>query len=192
MRAAADEGGARAALPGARRCARRKIEPKDWMPARYRTTLIRQISQHAHSEIVGMLPEGNWITRAPTLEAQGDPDRQGPGRRRSRRLSLQRRRDPRREPRSAGRAAALRQGQVFEHLQLSDADLGRCGRHRLAGGRRRHHESDSAVPLFLRTLCARHGADLPRGKFPPAPGLRPDAAAVPQALPIRSAWRRRR
>src|SRR5271170_8289979 len=44
-----------------------KVEPKDWMPARYRTTLIRQISQHAHSEIVGMLPEGNWITRAPTL-----------------------------------------------------------------------------------------------------------------------------
>jgi len=47
--------------------AEEKIEPKDWMPAAYRTTLIRQISQHAHSEIVGMLPEGNWITRAPTL-----------------------------------------------------------------------------------------------------------------------------
>jgi len=45
-----------------------KIEPKDWMPAGYRKTLIRQISQHAHSEIVGQLPEGNWITRAPTLE----------------------------------------------------------------------------------------------------------------------------
>jgi ring-1,2-phenylacetyl-CoA epoxidase subunit PaaA len=45
-----------------------KIEPKDWMPAAYRQTLIRQISQHAHSEIVGMLPEGNWITRAPTLK----------------------------------------------------------------------------------------------------------------------------
>ena len=44
-----------------------KIEPKDWMPAAYRKTLIRQISQHAHSEIVGMLPEGNWISRAPTL-----------------------------------------------------------------------------------------------------------------------------
>ena len=44
-----------------------KIEPKDWMPDAYRQTLIRQISQHAHSEIVGMLPEGNWITRAPTL-----------------------------------------------------------------------------------------------------------------------------
>lgn len=44
-----------------------KIEPKDWMPDTYRKTLIRQISQHAHSEIVGMLPEGNWITRAPSL-----------------------------------------------------------------------------------------------------------------------------
>ncbi len=44
-----------------------KIEPKDWMPEKYRKTLIRQISQHAHSEIVGMLPEGNWITRCPSL-----------------------------------------------------------------------------------------------------------------------------
>jgi ring-1,2-phenylacetyl-CoA epoxidase subunit PaaA len=44
------------------------IEPKDWMPETYRKTLLRQISQHAHSEIVGMLPEGNWITRAPTLK----------------------------------------------------------------------------------------------------------------------------
>ena len=44
-----------------------KIEPRDWMPDNYRKTLIRQISQHAHSEVVGMLPEGNWITRAPNL-----------------------------------------------------------------------------------------------------------------------------
>jgi ring-1,2-phenylacetyl-CoA epoxidase subunit PaaA len=44
-----------------------KIEPNDWMPDEYRKTLIRQISQHAHSEVVGMLPEGNWITRAPSL-----------------------------------------------------------------------------------------------------------------------------
>jgi ring-1,2-phenylacetyl-CoA epoxidase subunit PaaA len=43
------------------------IEPKDWMPEAYRRTLTRQISQHAHSEIVGMLPEGNWISRAPSL-----------------------------------------------------------------------------------------------------------------------------
>ena len=45
-----------------------RIEPRDWMPEQYRKTLIRQISQHAHSEIVGMLPEGNWITRAPSLK----------------------------------------------------------------------------------------------------------------------------
>ena len=45
-----------------------KIEPKDWMPGGYRKTLIRQMSQHAHSEIVGQLAEGNWITRAPTLK----------------------------------------------------------------------------------------------------------------------------
>ncbi|RSK45384.1 1,2-phenylacetyl-CoA epoxidase subunit PaaA [Hymenobacter rigui] len=45
-----------------------RIEPKDWMPEAYRKTLIRQISQHAHSELVGMLPEGNWITRAPSLK----------------------------------------------------------------------------------------------------------------------------
>ena len=47
--------------------AEEKIEAKDWMPAAYRRTLVRQISQHAHSEIIGMQPEGNWLTRAPTL-----------------------------------------------------------------------------------------------------------------------------
>ena len=46
------------------------IEPKDWMPENYRKHLIRQISQHAHSEIVGMLPEGNWISRAPSLRSK--------------------------------------------------------------------------------------------------------------------------
>ncbi len=48
--------------------AEEKIEAKDWMPAAYRRTLIRQISQHAHSEIIGMQPEGNWLTRAPSLK----------------------------------------------------------------------------------------------------------------------------
>ena len=48
--------------------AEQKIEAKDWMPAAYRRTLVRQISQHAHSEIIGMQPEGNWLTRAPTLK----------------------------------------------------------------------------------------------------------------------------
>src|SRR3978361_1401943 len=56
----------RAAQFQARIDADERIEPNDWMPAAYRKTLTRQISQHAHSEIVGMLPEGNWITRAPS------------------------------------------------------------------------------------------------------------------------------
>ena len=45
-----------------------RIEPRDWMPEAYRRTLVRQISQHAHSEIIGMQPEANWITRAPSLK----------------------------------------------------------------------------------------------------------------------------
>src|SRR5436305_1232906 len=61
------EDAVRAAQFQARIDADERIEPNDWMPAAYRKTLTRQISQHAHSEIVGMLPEGNWITRAPSL-----------------------------------------------------------------------------------------------------------------------------
>lgn len=61
------EDAAKAAQFQARIDAEERIEPNDWMPSAYRKTLTRQISQHAHSEIVGMLPEGNWITRAPTL-----------------------------------------------------------------------------------------------------------------------------
>ncbi len=61
------EDAAKSARFEARVEAEERIEPNDWMPAAYRKTLTRQISQHAHSEIVGMLPEGNWLTRAPTL-----------------------------------------------------------------------------------------------------------------------------
>jgi ring-1,2-phenylacetyl-CoA epoxidase subunit PaaA len=65
---APDEDPAKLTAFQARIDAGEKIEPKDWMPEGYRKTLIRQIGQHAHSEIVGQLPEGNWITRAPSLE----------------------------------------------------------------------------------------------------------------------------
>src|SRR3974390_2324709 len=61
------EAAARAAAFQARIDAEERIEPNDWMPAAYRKTLTRQSSQHAHSEVVGQLPEGNWITRAPSL-----------------------------------------------------------------------------------------------------------------------------
>jgi len=63
----AEESAVQLAAFQARIDADEKIEAKDWMPAAYRKTLVRQISQHAHSEIVGMQPEGNWLTRAPTL-----------------------------------------------------------------------------------------------------------------------------
>ena len=66
--AVAVEDADRVAAFQARVDAEEKIEPNDWMPEGYRKTLVRQISQHAHSEIVGMLPEGNWISRAPTLK----------------------------------------------------------------------------------------------------------------------------
>ncbi len=67
-RPATDSGdAAQVAAFEARIAAGESIEPKDWMPERYRKQLIRMMSQHAHSEIVGMLPEGNWITRAPSL-----------------------------------------------------------------------------------------------------------------------------
>jgi ring-1,2-phenylacetyl-CoA epoxidase subunit PaaA len=66
--ATAVEDAERVAAFQARVDAEEKIEPNDWMPEAYRKTLVRQISQHAHSEIVGMLPEGNWITRAPSLK----------------------------------------------------------------------------------------------------------------------------
>src|ERR1700679_3485154 len=113
-----------------------RIEPNDWMPSAYRKTLTRQISQHAHSEIVGMLPEGNWIPRA-VAAPQGCAACQGAGRVRSRPLSLRRGRDARHLARRTGRPDAGGEGEIFLDLQLSDADLGGYRRDRLAGRRRR-------------------------------------------------------
>ena len=148
------------------------IEAKDWMPDHYRKTLVRQISQHAHSEIVGMLPEGNWISRAPTLKRKAIllakvQDEAGHG------LYLYAAAETLGTSRDQLlRRAAHRQGQVQLDLQLPDADLGRHGRDRLAGRRRRDHEPGAALPLLVRALRARDGAHLPRGVVPPAPGLR--------------------
>src|SRR3954469_22986937 len=59
--------------------AEHRIEPRDWMPEGYRRTLIRQIAQHAHSEIIGMQPEGDWLLAAPSLRRNALPPAQGPG-----------------------------------------------------------------------------------------------------------------
>ena len=91
--------------------AEQKIEPKDWMPEAYRRLLIRQISQHAHSEIVGMLPEGNWITRA-HLAPQSRAARQSARRSRTRLVFVRRRRDFGRQPRRDERRFARRTRQI--------------------------------------------------------------------------------
>ena len=132
------------------------IEAKDWMPDNYRKTLVRQISQHAHSEIVGMLPEGNWISRAPTLKRKAIllakvQDEGGHG------LYLY----AAAETLGTSRdqmidALHTRQGQVQQHLQLPDADLGRHRHHRLAGRRRGDHEPGADLPLqLMRPMRAR-------------------------------------
>ena len=121
------------------------IEPKDWMPEAYRRTLTRQISQHAHSEIVGMLPEGNWITRAPSLRRKAIllakvQDEAGHG------LYLYCAAETLGTSREQMiEALHSRQSQIFDHLQLSDADLGRHRRDRLAGRRRGDHEPGAAA-----------------------------------------------
>jgi ring-1,2-phenylacetyl-CoA epoxidase subunit PaaA len=135
--------------------ANEKIEPKEWMPEGYRKTLIRQIGQHAHSEIVGQLPEGNWITRAPTLERKAIllakvQDEAGHG------LylycaaeTLGVSRDEMTEMLLVGA------DEVFLDLQLPDADLGRYRRGRLAGRRRGDHEPGAAAAHQLRPLFSR-------------------------------------
>ena len=157
-----------------------KIEPNDWMPEAYRRTLIRQISQHAHSEIIGMQPEGNWITRAPSLRRKAAllakvQDEAGHG------LYLYAAAETLGMSREEMVDQLLAgQGQVFLDLQLSDAVLGRHRRHRLAGRRRGDHEPDPALPLQLRPLRAGHDPHLQGGELPPAPGLRDHADAVPR------------
>ena len=127
----------------ARIAAGETIEPKDWMPDRYRTQLIRMMSQHAHSEIVGMLPEGNWITRAPSLRRKMTliakvQDEAGHG------LYIYCGTETLGSgpARAGGSLATIREGQVLQHLQLSDPQLGRHGDDRVVRRWRRNREPD--------------------------------------------------
>ena len=108
-----------------------KVEPGDWMPEEYRRQLIRMISQHAHSEIVGMLPEGAWITRAPSLRRKmillaKVQDEAGHGQylyHAAETLGITRE--------EMLRCLARRPGEIFQYLQLPHPDLGGCRRDRL-------------------------------------------------------------
>ena len=169
-----------------------RVEPRDEMPDAYRKTLIRQIAQHAHSEIIGMQPEGNWITPGAVVAAQGDPHREGAGRGRPRHVPLLGRRDPRHRPGRAARHAAQRQAEVLLDLQLPDAHVGRLRRDRLAGRRRRDHEPGAALPVLLRPVCARHDPGLQGGVVPPAAGVRDPLEPRRAAPRSRRPWPRTR
>ena len=107
---------------------------------------------------------------------QTHSDGQGAGRGRARAVPLPRRRDAGRDPRGHGGRAAERQGQVFQHLQLPDRELGRRGHDRLAGGRRGHQEPDHAGRVQLRPLLAGDGPHLLGGDLPPQAGQGNDRA----------------
>ena len=156
-----------------------RIEPRDAMPDAYRKNLIRQIAQHAHSEIIGMQPEGNWITRAPSLRRKAIlmakvQDEAGHG------LYLY----AAAETLGADRADLLdmlhsgrqKYSSIFNYPTQTWADIGAIGARR----RRCDRQPGAAVPLLLRSLRAGHGAGVQGGVVPPAAGVRDPAHALPR------------
>ena len=148
------------------------IEPKDWMPEAYRRTLTRQVSQHAHSEIVGMLPEGNWISRAPSLRRKAIllakvQDEAGHG------LYLYCAAETlgtsREEMIEALHSGKAKYSTIFNYPTLTWADIGAIG---WLGRRRGDHEPGAAAADVIRPLRPGDGAGVQGRKLPPAPGLR--------------------
>jgi ring-1,2-phenylacetyl-CoA epoxidase subunit PaaA len=150
-----------------------RIEPRDEMPDGYRKTLIRQIAQHAHSEIIGMQPEGNWITRAPSLRRKAIlvakvQDEAGHG------LYLY----------GAAETLGADRDELLDLLHKGSRSTprssttrpspGPTSRHRLAGRRRRDHEPGPADALLVRPVRPRDDPRLQGGVLPPAAGLRGD------------------
>ena len=152
-----------------------RIEPNDWMPAAYRKTLTRQISQHAHSEIVGMLPEGNWITRAPTLRRKAAllakvQDECGHG------LYLYAAAETlgtsREELIDAMLSGKAKYSSIFNYPTPTWTDIGAIGW--LVDGAAIMNQ----IPLLLWSLRARHDPRLQGRVVPPASGLRDHAHTV--------------
>ena len=143
------------------------IEPQDWMPDAYRKTLIRQIGQHAHSEIVGMLPEGNWITRAPTLRRKAIllakvQDEAGHGLYLySAAETLGCAREDIYQKMLDGR---MKYSSIFNYPTLSWADIGVIGW-------RSDRQSGGVMPNFLWPVCQSNGENLQRREFSPASGV---------------------
>ena len=149
-----------------------RVEPRDWMPEEYRATLVRQIAQHAHSEIIGMQPEGNWVTRAPVLRRKAIllakvQDEAGHG------LYLYSAcetlgvcREELLDKLTRGAA------EVLLDLQLPDALVRRRRHDRLVGRRRRDLQPGAVVPDVLRPLRPGDDPRLQGGVLPPAARLR--------------------
>ncbi len=152
-----------------------RIEPRDWMPDAYRKTLIRQIAQHAHSEIIGMQPEGNWITRAPSLRRKAIliakvQDEAGHG------LYLYSAAETlgidREELLDLLHTGKQKYSSIFNYPTLNWADVGAIGW--LVDGAAIMNQVP-AVPLLLRPVRPGHGPHLQGRVVPPAPGVRDPA-----------------
>ncbi len=149
-----------------------RIEPRDWLPDAYRKTMVRQIAQHAHSEIIGMQPEGNWITRAPSLRRKAIllakvQDEAGHG------LYLYSAAETLGADRTELTEMLIsRTAEVLVDLQLPDVDVRRCRRDRLAGRRRGDLQPGAVVPQLVRAVRAGDDPYLQGGVVPSAAGLR--------------------
>ena len=150
----------------------RRIEPRDWMPPKYRVEhgqadrAARALGDHRHAA------RGQLDHPRPLAPPQGDPAGQGPGQGRPRHVPVQRGRDARGRPGRPHPAAHREPPEVLLDLQLPRAQLRRRRRHRLAGGRGRDLQPGPALPLLLRPLRAGDDPHLQGGVVPPAAGLR--------------------
>ncbi len=135
-----------------------KIEPRDWMPQAYRKQLVRMIEQHAHSEIIGALPEGTWITRAPGFR---------------RKLALMAKVQD-----EVGHAQLLYSAAETLGKSLPSKNLGRRGGYRLPHRCSSHCKPGSQQQGQLWSVLPRLGADLLRREFPPQ--TRPQCICVPR------------
>ncbi len=148
-----------------------RIEPADWMPEKYRATLVRQIAQHAHSEIIGMQPRATGSPARPRCAAR----RSCWPRCRTRPATGSTSTPPARpsaSPAGAHGEADQREAEVLLDLQLPDPVVRRRRHHRLAGRRRRDRQPGAAVPHLLRAVRPGDDPDLQGGVVPPAPGIR--------------------
>ena len=145
------------------------VETDDWMPDEYRARLIKFIEMHGNSELMGVLPERDWILARADAAAEARADGEDPGRGRPLPADLPRRRGPRQAARALPRRPDLRQVEVPQRLPLPDEELGRRRRDRVARRRGRDHQPEGAPQVLLRAVRARDEEGLLGGVVPHPP-----------------------